>query len=341
MFAQLRGPLGLILVLLGVFVAMTCAPSVSARPVSRIVAIGDLHGDYAAYRAIIRAAGLVDARDRWTGGRTVFVQTGDIVDRGPDSRRIVDHLRRLERDAERAGGRVVALVGNHEAMNVTGDLRYVHPGEFAAFADSASEGRRERAYRANRSAIEAFYRERDPAITDEAARQAWLETMPLGKIEHRAAWRPDGELGRWVSRNPAVARIDSTVFVHAGISAAYAGLTIDEINRRAAAALRTSDTAPDAIINDPFGPLWYRGLVDPEAAAAGAGDELDRVLRAYGANRVVVGHTPMPEGIAVLHGGRLIAIDTGISAHYGGTRAYLEILDGEPIAHLVGEGEGQ
>lgn len=323
MFERVKKAVGLVLV----------AFALVAAAAPRVVAVGDLHGDYRAYRAIVRAAGLVDARDRWTGGDAIFVQTGDIADRGPDSLRIYRHLMQLQRQAARAGGRVVALVGNHEAMNVTGDLRYVHPGEFAAFADRHSERRRALLYEASRAAIEASYRARDPAIPAEAIRRAWLRATPLGMIEHRAAWHPEGELGRWVVASPAVVLIEGTLFVHGGISAAYAPLPIDEINRRVAAALAAADAAPEAIINDPAGPLWYRGLVirdgaDPEA-------ELDIVLRAYGARRIVVGHTPVLGGIAIRHGGRLVRIDTGIAAHYGGRRTWLEIRGGELIAHVL------
>ncbi|HEX8256410.1 MAG TPA: metallophosphoesterase, partial [Allosphingosinicella sp.] len=122
--------------LLSLLIAWSLAvhiPSAYAAEAERIVAIGDLHGDHAAWRQIAAAAGLIDQAGRWAGGRAILVQTGDVTDRGPDSLKIIRDLRRLQSEAQRAGGRVIAVVGNHEAMNVTGDLRYVHPGEYAAF----------------------------------------------------------------------------------------------------------------------------------------------------------------------------------------------------------------
>ena len=68
----------------------------------------------------------------WSGGATHLVQLGDVPDRAPDTRKILDLLMRLEPQARRAGGYVHALIGNHEAMNVYGDLRYVSEGEIAA-----------------------------------------------------------------------------------------------------------------------------------------------------------------------------------------------------------------
>lgn len=315
--------------------AIAAAAAPERDPAPRIVAVGDLHGDWEGYRAILRDAGLIDSRDRWAGGRTILVQTGDIVDRGPDSLKIVRDLMRLRRQAERAGGRVVTLVGNHEAMNVTGDLRYVDPGEYAAFVDDRSEERRERVYRANRTRIGEMYRARSPDLAEEEVRAAWIAETPLGWAEHRAAWHPEGELGRWAISSPAVALIDGTLFVHGGISSAYAHLPPDEINRRVAAALAAMETEPESIVNDPHGPLWYRGLAEGGEAA---GAEVEAVLQALGARRIVVGHTPARGPIQFLHGGRLVRIDTGIAPAYRGRRTWLEIAGGEARGHVVEDG---
>ncbi|HET9426786.1 MAG TPA: metallophosphoesterase [Allosphingosinicella sp.] len=315
-------------------------PSTPSRsqPGQRIVAVGDLHGDFEAYRGIIRAAALVDRRDRWAGGRTVFVQTGDIADRGPDSRKIIRHLMRLQREAARAGGEVIVLVGNHEAMNVIGDLRYVDPGEYRAFVDRHSRERRALAYQSNEARIRAHLLARDPDLTAQEIREEWMRETPLGAFEHRAAWHPDGEIGRWVSRNPAVALIQGNLFVHAGISRTYAGLSILEINRRVRDALIARETGPDSIINDPAGPLWYRGhVLESEGPATPDAklDELRQVLQAHRAQRLIIGHTPRESRIQILHGGQLVLIDTGISDFYGSRWAYLEILNGRVIPHSV------
>src|SRR6478736_5846477 len=123
-----------LLVFLGL--ALLVASAATGQSVhARIVAVGDLHGDFVAWRAIATAAGLIDARGKWTGGKTIFVQTGDVADRGPDTLGILNDLMRLQREAKRSGGQVIALVGNHEAMNMTDDLRYVSAADYAAFAD--------------------------------------------------------------------------------------------------------------------------------------------------------------------------------------------------------------
>ena len=332
------------------------APALApAQPLTpRIVAIGDLHGDHAAWRAIARAARLIDANGRWAGGKATLVQVGDIVDRGPDSLKIIRDLMRLEREAAAKGGQVVALIGNHEAMMMTGDDRYIHPGEYAAFADRRSERRRADTYQANRAAIEAAYRAREPGLLPATIRERWIQATPLGMLEYRAAWAPGGELGRWTLGHRAVARVGDSLFVHGGISTAYAGLSIDEINRRVAAALTAGDETPTAIINDPMGPLWYRGLVTRSADAEAAkpavpapanppaapprptiDQEIATVLGAYRVKRIVIGHTPTLGGIVEGRGGKLWRIDSAISSAYGGTPSYLEITGDRVVAVKV------
>jgi Calcineurin-like phosphoesterase len=320
-------------------------PAFAALP-QRIVAVADLHGDYQAWIQIARAARLIGANGRWTGGKTILVQLGDVTDREPDSLKIIRSLQQLQREAPRSGGKVIVVLGNHEAMNLLGDFRYTTPGEYAAFVDRQSIAARGRVYDLNRAAIEASYRARDPKMTDAAIRQAWLNVTPLGWVEHKLAWRPSGELGQWAAHNPAVVRIGDTLFVHGGLSAEYAKLPIEEINRRVAAAMAAADDSPKSILTDPLGPLWYRGLVgrDPDAEAAraatprpgpGFSDELSTVLGNYGAKRLVIGHTPILSGIAITNGGRLIRIDTGISRFYGGPLSWLEIVGDTVTPHAV------
>jgi 3',5'-cyclic AMP phosphodiesterase CpdA len=99
----------------------------------RIVAIGDVHGDPEGARAALAVAGVVDAAGTWTGGDTTLVMTGDMADRGPDTRSVFALVRRLQSEAAAAGGQVVPLLGNHEVMNVQGDWRYVSDDDLAGY----------------------------------------------------------------------------------------------------------------------------------------------------------------------------------------------------------------
>jgi hypothetical protein len=340
---------------MGVFAlvfAMMASDSASAAAPPRVISVGDLHGDFAAWQAIARAAGLVDARGHWAGGKTTLVQLGDVTDRAPDSLKIVRSLQQLQKEAPRKGGRVIVVLGNHEAMNLVGDNRYTTAGEYAAFVDDQSAARRDRVYEANRAQLEAAYRLQDPKITPDQVRAKWMSEHPLGWVEHRLAWAPSGELGQWATRNPAVVKIGGILFVHGGLSAEFAKIPLDELNRRVAAAMAAGDDSPKSVLTDPLGPLWYRGLVGRDADAEAErtentraspavprptiDEELTTVLAAYGARRMVIGHTPILSGITITNGGRLARIDTGISRFYGGPLTWLEIVGDQMIPHSVG-----
>jgi hypothetical protein len=97
--------------------------------VTRIVAVGDVHGDCDQFVKCLMASHVIDASNRWTAGKSHLVQVGDVFDRGPDSKKAMDILMDLEQQAQEAGGYVHALLGNHEAMILAGDYRYLHDDE--------------------------------------------------------------------------------------------------------------------------------------------------------------------------------------------------------------------
>ena len=107
---------------------------IAAEAPSRVVAFGDLHGDFEATLLVLRCAGLIDDEQRWSGGDTTLVQLGDILDRGDSERECWGLLQRLKAEAPASGGRVVCLVGNHEVLNVAGRAAaFLHPSGHTAF----------------------------------------------------------------------------------------------------------------------------------------------------------------------------------------------------------------
>lgn len=117
------------------------APSPRIAVPGRLVAIGDLHGDLEQAKKAFHLAGVTDEQGRWTGGDTTLVQTGDVLDRGPDGKALLDWLMSVESGAKAAGGRFVALLGNHEVMNVRGDLRYVSAEDTAGFGGATERAK--------------------------------------------------------------------------------------------------------------------------------------------------------------------------------------------------------
>src|ERR1044071_6775839 len=108
--------------------ALVSIPSAAAEAdrwskVERVIAFGDVHGAYDDLIQLLRAAGVVDAELHWAAGTAHVVSTGDLIDRGPGSRQVLDLLMRLQPEAQSAGGMLHVVIGNHEAMNLLGDLR--------------------------------------------------------------------------------------------------------------------------------------------------------------------------------------------------------------------------
>jgi len=307
--------------------------------VERIVAIGDLHGDYDHYLAALEAAGLVDRKGRWSGGKTHLVQTGDIPDRGPDTGRIIEHLRKLGKQAQRKGGFVHDLIGNHEAMNVYGDLRYVHEGEYQAFVTRKSEALRDRYYDLYLQSLKENDPERSAQLPEDF-RDKWNMQYPLGWVEHRQAWdpawNPEGEYATWVLGNKVAVQINDTIFLHGGISGYYCQNSLASLTEKVTAALRRFDPHAPGILTDEYGPLWYRGLAGEKPAAPV--ETVDAILANHDARHIVIGHTPTSGVIWPRYDGKVILIDTGISEAYGGHVAYLELTpDGVFAGYLSGK----
>ncbi len=222
---------------------------------ARIVALSDIHGQYDLMVRLLRAHGVMDSRDRWRLGRDHLVITGDVFDRGPKVTETLWLLFRLQRQARAAGGAVHFLLGNHEAMVLYDDLRYIHP-KYAEVAHRL--GRSYSALYGADSVLGGWLRTRpvllrlgdtlflhggimpeqlDLALDPEATNAAYQAS--LGK--------PRAEVGA----NPATARL-------------YDG--------------RTS-------------PIWYRGYFDGQLTTP----QVQALVERLGIARIVVGHTTIGE----------------------------------------------
>jgi hypothetical protein len=187
---------------------------------SRIVAIGDIHGDADAFVAVLRRAQLIDESNQWIGGTATLVQTGDVLDRGPKSRAALDLLMALDQQAPRSGGRVLALLGNHEMMNLIGDLHDTPPETYASFADDKSEERRAQAYDAYVKLCRAQANGNGPTpeIYRIPERDRWMAAHPPGFLEYREAIGPEGSYGKWLRTRPTIVKVGETLFLHGGLS---------------------------------------------------------------------------------------------------------------------------
>jgi hypothetical protein len=273
---------------------------------SRIVAFGDVHGDLGATRSALRLAGAIDDADRWIGGPLIVVQTGDQLDRGDDEQAILELFERLRVEAAAAGGAVYALLGNHELMNVRGDLRYVTEGGFADFVDAVD------------------YDPEDPFL-------AQFEPHQRARM---AALRPGGPFALLLAGRNLILQLGDNVFVHGGVLPEHVIYGIDRINLETQAWLRGDAPLPP-ILEGSDSPQWTRLYTrEPDSLAC---DVLGKVLERLGAQRIVMGHTIQDGGIAPACDGLAWGIDVGMAAHYGGSAEVLEIV-GDSVRVLRGGG---
>ena len=78
------------------------------------------------YTDILQANGVIDKDLNWKFGKGHLVYLGDAFDRGDRVTELLWHLFTLEKQAEKAGGMVHVLLGNHDDMVLSGDQRYMN-----------------------------------------------------------------------------------------------------------------------------------------------------------------------------------------------------------------------
>jgi hypothetical protein len=332
----------------------------------RLVVIGDSHGAFDSYSALLAEVGLVDGKLKWSGGKANLVSLGDFLDRGADSRKIMDLLMRLQKEAAKSGGKVHVLLGNHELMNLTGDLRNVSPQEFLSYQDMEDPK--------ERLAVREYF-DQNP---EERRDSDFDQLYPPGFFGHRKAFSSEGKYGKWLRTLPFLIVINDKAFTHGGLPRLVAEQGLEGTNRSMAEAISQYDelwavvskdiglvlpatfrqrprlseasTLPEA---EKFRKLYWKPLFSPEGPLWAREDSmclpvtvegtLDASLAALGASQLVVGHTvTFNKHISSRLNGKVIMIDTGMlnSVYTGGIASALVVEKGVNSAFYLGQGGG-
>jgi len=319
--------------------------------IKKIVAVGDLHGDYDNCVKILKAAGLIDDTLKWIGGDTHLVQTGDIIDRGDHAKEIFDLIMRLEIEAEEAGGKVHMLIGNHEELNITGMALgtpgYVSKTQFLAFIPDSFREKKEKEFK--KIVEKSLEKGNNSSAAFIDIEEWWTNQITRDRTaQHEYTINFNENYGIWIIEHNAVIRINDVIFVHGGISERFSTWPLEKINETFREELNMYRLAykrgripmykPEIVyVHD--APHWFRDLAlkDEEYFTA----EANKILKNLGVSHMVIAHTPAgsgggspivgTEGIHIIHKfkDRVWIIDTGISDYYGGVLSYLTIENGK------------
>ena len=261
----------------------------------QIFVLSDIEGNFNTFINLLQQHKVIDEHLNWKFGKGYLVIIGDVFDRGKHVTELLWLIYKLEELAIEQGGMVHFILGNHEIMNLKGDIRYVENKyrQFAELADS------------------------------------------LENLNYAMLYSKNTELGHWLRSKNIIEKIGDKIFVHGGVSPELAktGLSIDSINKYARAAIdkqKEKYTEYEKLIMGSFGPFWYRGYFESNKRYEKVSQqEMEKNLDQYGARFVIVGHTHVkkPE---LLYNGRICAIDVKPAkdqqAHYPALCAYGALL---------------
>lgn len=278
--------------------------------VPRIIVIGDLHGDWDMTLKSLYLAKVIDDDLNWKGKDTVIVQVGDQIDRCrgyaykcSDERatindeasdiKILKYLTKLHSQAQKEGGAVYSLLGNHELMNIMGDMRYVSYKGLKEFEVKDDSGK----------------------------------IVKTGTEARKEQFKRGSELSNFLAcTRQAALIIGSNLFVHAGIIPQLAEkYNVRDINNLVRKWLlnKTQDTNEinKIIKSSDFSPFWFRifGQIPTDLKTTDDYCKMyvNSVLEIYKINSMIVGHTPQSfianKGINHTCEKKLWRVDVGMS----------------------------
>ncbi|KAH9554849.1 hypothetical protein CY35_08G084400 [Sphagnum magellanicum] len=325
-------------------------PTIVSAPDRRIVAIGDLHGDFERTLWALQLAGVLskDGLYRWIGGTTVLVQVGDVLDRGEDEIAILSLLAWLGKQARSNGGSVFQINGNHETMNVAGDFRNVTPGGFKeaeAFADCCEED-----YGGN---WEAAFGEWYATSQEKKADQGfsfgnWLPIFNYLRLQKGIAARSllfeaGGPMAKQLARHGVALKVNDWLFAHGGIMPHHVEYGLERMNHEVSLWMKNANNRWGQPAQIPFfaikgydSVVWSRlysheRYENPEEKIQPCAI-LSAALVAAKARGLVVGHTPQTIGANCKCDGRVWRIDVGMSS--GVLHALPEVRSSNPYPQI-------
>jgi hypothetical protein len=245
------------------------------KGVDSVYVLGDTHGNFEEVVQILQNSKLIDENHQWIGRSVHLVFLGDILDRGKDALRLTWFIYELEQSAAQHGGQIHLILGNHEIMVMSNDLRYVSAKEQQVA--NMHQVSYQQLYHPTRSVL-----------------GRWLSTKP-------AALKIDGILfahggiimgASLKSFNDRVYEYTQAPLFSHLMEQPFDSVSFSQVERE----------EQKDYLYDSFGPFWFRGYVQTDTL----GSYLDAILLNNKAKLHVVGHTTVPS-ISSFYNGKLIA----------------------------------
>ena len=237
--------------------------------VKKMLVISDIEGNFTALRKLLQANGVIDENFNWTFKKDHLVFTGDFVDRGVMVTEVLWLIYSLEEKAKAAGGYVHFILGNHEIMNMSGDLRYVD----ARYINHAGL--------MNTHYMQFF------GPDTEIGR--WLATKNITERIGNILFMHGGI-------SPYINIMQIPLKELNDISRPYYRDSVGVY----------PDKRLDILFSD-FGPFWYRGYYAGTPRATKG--QLDSTLDFYRVRHISTGHTIIADNISTLFDGKLFNVD--------------------------------
>ncbi|MDO4881236.1 MAG: metallophosphoesterase [Capnocytophaga sp.] len=235
----------------------------------KLIAISDIEGNYQAFEQFLIHNKVMNKRYKWTYGKGHLVLLGDFFDRGLFVTQTLWLIYHLESQAEKAGGKIHFILGNHDLMNMNNDFRYVR-----------------KKYQENASLMNTDYLHFYKPNTELGR---WLATKNI--VE-----KIGGYVFVHAGISKEVANLDISI------------PTLNENARKYyfdnKKAQHLNDGLLSVIYQFGLSPIWYRGFgkqtIDKE--------EFNYIRQRFGADKFVIGHT-LHQEISYLYDQKVIDID--------------------------------
>jgi Calcineurin-like phosphoesterase len=269
--------------------AEVAAATVSLAAAVPLLVVADTHGEFEILADMLRAQRVVNERFGWSFGRGHLVVLGDVFDRGEHQLEILWLLYELEAQARAAGGGAHLLLGNHEVMVMSGDLRYMQP-KYARTAQL--------------SGVQSYAQLFDAG----SVLGQWLRTRPTIMKVGGLLCLHGGVSRALVDRKLSLGDINESVR-----GALREPPPFDAAERERA----------QFLLNE-LGPLWYRGYFSRADVPAATMEDVDLTLAQFAVQRILVGHTIVPT-VTPLYDGKVVAVQV-YPGHDAAGRDHFEAL---------------